>query len=396
MPLLLKSFFVLFHVANIAIFSSVVWSILAVELFLEWLIRPVDYFDLIQSEKAYAPSTARNINSFHLVFEFISLVLFIPEFVCLQQSTCGQAVPFSGTWASLNAVLGPGRGDSALGRFCIGLRTFRLFGLARHWKNMWINNTFHDEATRRRLWDLFFNDNERAVPKFSRKRKNKVDDEGNAEDLDGSKSQDKESNEEDQRLKKAATIGTALMVINSHRALFLLSVITIVLPMIKSIGGVNSVSTQMTDMLQELNIEALDCEHLQLATSSWVHGVAIVLAPSLTDAQNAFVLWAQITPTRGCDFLNESQGVITRCTLEEDGKLKGICDVWGEIAPEDPADATPAYFSKMLGLREGGITEFTRNFTGVLSGDFPNATEGNVTTFTAKVLYNQNHTISFV
>jgi hypothetical protein len=31
-----------------------------------------------------------------------------------------------------------------------------------------------------------------------------------------------DGNEEDQGLKKAATIGTALMVVNSHRALFIL------------------------------------------------------------------------------------------------------------------------------------------------------------------------------
>lgn len=51
------------------------------------------------------------------------------------------------------------------------------------------------------------------------------------EDLETSASEDEpsannddEGTEEDRELKKAATIGTALMVVNSHRALFILYV----------------------------------------------------------------------------------------------------------------------------------------------------------------------------
>lgn len=116
------------------------------ELIFEYLIRPADYNDLIESEQAYAPSTARHINLFHLVFESIALLLFIPEFDCLTDpERCGRSVPFSGLWASVHAVDGSDSSRAALGRLCLGLTSLRLFGLVRHWKQMWINNTFADD-----------------------------------------------------------------------------------------------------------------------------------------------------------------------------------------------------------------------------------------------------------
>ena len=48
------------------------------------------------------------------------------------------------------------------------------------------------------------------------------DDASIGHDDDHSEGVIQESSEEDQRLKNAATIGTALMVVNSHRALFIL------------------------------------------------------------------------------------------------------------------------------------------------------------------------------
>jgi hypothetical protein len=45
--------------------------------------------------------------------------------------------------ASVDAILGPSHGDAAKGRFILGLTSLRFFGVIRHWKQMWINNTFH-------------------------------------------------------------------------------------------------------------------------------------------------------------------------------------------------------------------------------------------------------------
>ena len=125
---------------------SIVWCILALELIFEYLIRPPDYPDLIESDQAYAPSTARHINLYHMVFETMALLLFIPEFECLFDSkNCGAAIPFSGLWASIHSVDGSDSSRAALGRLCLGLTSLRLFGLVRHWKQMWINNTFADD-----------------------------------------------------------------------------------------------------------------------------------------------------------------------------------------------------------------------------------------------------------
>lgn len=126
--------------------QSIVWSILALELIFEWLIRPSNYYLLTLSEKAYAPSSARYINGFHLVSESIALLMFIPEFDCLSTKVCGKRIFFSGVDAALNAVYGPTRARGAFGRLCIGLISLRIIGLVRHWKIMWINRTFRDNA----------------------------------------------------------------------------------------------------------------------------------------------------------------------------------------------------------------------------------------------------------
>lgn len=113
------------------------------ELIFELVIRPSNYRLLIQSDKAYAPSTARYLNLFHLFFESAALLLFIPQFSCVAGGFCGGGrASFGLINASLNAVIGYGEQRPALGRFVIGLSFLRLFGLIRHWKQMWINDTF--------------------------------------------------------------------------------------------------------------------------------------------------------------------------------------------------------------------------------------------------------------
>lgn len=129
-----------------AILFSVVWCILALELVFEYLIRPFDYGMLVESDQAYAPSTARHINLYHLAFEAIALILFIPEFICMYKDQCGGLVRFSSLWASVHSVDGSDSGKAVLSRLCLGLTSLRLFGLVRHWKQMWINNTFTDKS----------------------------------------------------------------------------------------------------------------------------------------------------------------------------------------------------------------------------------------------------------
>lgn len=127
---------------------SIVWIILGLELLFEYLIRPSDYHDLIRSDKAFAPSTARHINSFHLFFESLSLLLFIPQLPCVfNRRQCGDDILFSSVWASVHAVYESDLRTAAFARGCLGLTFLKAFGLFRHWKQMWINRTFERGTT---------------------------------------------------------------------------------------------------------------------------------------------------------------------------------------------------------------------------------------------------------
>ena len=364
------------------------------ELLLEWVIRPPDYSKLIQSEKAYAPSTARSINYFHMFFEILSLALYIPEFICLGTNTCGNLTTFSALWASLTSVLGPTRWDSCLGHLCIGLRTLRMFALVRHWKKMRINNTLSDGANIR---DHYDGD---RIARVKRKGKGKNEEENHAEDgHEHVKTVDKASSEEDQRLKNAATIGTSLMVVNSHRALFIIAVILVCLPMILSMLGVNRTAVEMTDLLQQNNIMAVNCEHLEVTVDAWLRSVAMTLSPAPLDTNKHYLLWAQISPSpRGCTFLNATDGVITNCDATNKEDIYSQCLFWNSIAPTDPNDANAAYFAEILALRVGGIAVYSREYIGPLTGDFSNTNEdpftGN-TTFTVRTVFNQNQTVGY-
>jgi hypothetical protein len=173
-------------------------------------IRPDGYNNLIVSEKAFAPSTVRYINSFHLLVESLSLAVFIPEFLCLWTTayTCGDRPAFSFFNAAYMAVLGPYRSDAFYGRAYMALIRLRVFGLGRHWKKMWINNTFvlgHWTSSKGGLFAGVFIPS-RIAPNQPENRKNGLsigDSKGNS-------------------LTNASNIGTALMVTNSHRALMIL------------------------------------------------------------------------------------------------------------------------------------------------------------------------------
>jgi hypothetical protein len=109
----------------------------------EVLLRPSGYYALIRSEKAFLPSTVRYISTFHLISEMISLFFFIPEFMCIFGSnSCRERNPFSLANACLMSLYGPDRLHAFYGFAFITMLRLRIFGLVRHWTNMWINNTF--------------------------------------------------------------------------------------------------------------------------------------------------------------------------------------------------------------------------------------------------------------
>lgn len=201
------------------------------------------------------------------------------------------------------------------------------------------------------------------------------------------------SSEEDQRLKNAATIGTALMVVNSQRALILMVLVVLVLPLLSAIIGQNLIALEFTQLLEDNNLASItgdndtDCDYLELAIESWLT-MAIIPQPSYNrpDVESTFVLWAQVLPVR-CPFQDEN-GVITSCdgrlsTLQE--SYPSTCQIWGELAPSSPEYATDAYFATTLNLRPGGIN----TFLGGSEGQIRELNGVNVT-----VIYNENVTVS--
>jgi len=382
---------------EVALLGACIWTVLALELIMELVIRPSNYFELIASDKAYAPSTARYISAFHVMFEIVALALYIPDFVCLHGSTCGARTHFSGIDVSMSAVLGPTRWDSAVGRFAIGLRTLRIFGLVRHWKQMWINNTFRDDRVQHGNFPKFFRSDDPNEPyytprHFSRKRKAQVGDIHQGEE-DNSERKSESSYENDRGLKKAATIGTALMVVNSHRALLLLLIIVVVLPMISTISGVNNSAPEFVGFLQatsELvtNNSDTSCAFLQDSFESWLAAAAVVLSPATEGtyySEGAYILWAQVLPVR-CNFQSDD-GVISSCDKYTD-VVVGACAIWNAA----PSNATPNFFADLLDIPVGAISEYTKSTTLTW---FNGSQEVTNATFSVKVLVNQNQAVMF-
>ena len=127
--------------------DSVLWCILVVELIFEVLIRPADYHQLIRSDKAYRPSTARYINSIYLAGEIFALILYIPEMICFYEPDFCIANPWLLTLmltrAAVNSVIGPTLMITLYGQLVLGLMAFRLFGVIRHWQRMLIQEIFN-------------------------------------------------------------------------------------------------------------------------------------------------------------------------------------------------------------------------------------------------------------
>ena len=115
--------------------------VLVLELILEFLIRPPNYVDLMDSDKAFAPATARFMNKYHFFCESLALGLFIPQAICGLYGGCRDVIFLNEIQSSLWACTNPNRSKAMLGRFLLGLTFLRSFGLARYWKQMWLNHT---------------------------------------------------------------------------------------------------------------------------------------------------------------------------------------------------------------------------------------------------------------
>ena len=134
----------------LAVISLIVWIVLVMELVVETYIRPSGYRTLIRSEKAYLPSTVRYLNTFHLVTEMISLAFFAPEFLPLFNADLN----FSLGNATLMSIYGPDGKSAFYGTAFICMLRLRIFGVCRHWQNMWINNALVRVKSKDGTWKV--------------------------------------------------------------------------------------------------------------------------------------------------------------------------------------------------------------------------------------------------
>jgi hypothetical protein len=162
------------------------------------------------------------------------------------------------------------------------------------------------------------------------------------------------------------------------------------MPIFISFLGTNNAAPNFVHLLQQNNLmlseeNATSCEFLQQTIGAWLDVGANVQTQVPQYNVTEYVLWAQLLPVR-CPFQrqNLSEGVITNCT-NGTSFPKNVCDVW-DLAPSDPLDATPEYYADLLNIRVGGISEYVETNTDLLTN----------TTFSVRLLVNENHAISFV
>lgn len=241
---------------GVAMISLIIWVALVLELAMEAFVRPDQYRRLIETEKYY-PKTTRYINGFQLAVEAFSLVLYTAEFWCIFQGTsCSQRVSFSLYNALLMASTGSSRLEIFYGSAYMALIRLRIFGLVRHWNNMWLNAE------------------SRAATGEGNKRES---------------------------LKSASNIGTAILSINSYNALIGSFVITGLFPMLltqKTVGPHSLIS--MTKQLQAVNLLATDdsnstCAFLDDSIYSWL---SCVESKAFLFDEKPYLLSLEVEPMR--------------------------------------------------------------------------------------------------
>lgn len=333
----------------VAVVSCVVWFVLVFEILFEVFIRPDGYFRMLESEKAFAPATVRHINRFHVLMEGMALLFYIPELICIvnpQRYDCGDRPGFSLVNSCIMAVLGPEQVNAFYGRAFMALLRLRIFGLVRHWKQMWIMSTIADPSFshgRTNVLKGVFIPNSRAVSKQRKQKEEKekavmigssfigvtagggISPAGRSNALSSIEEAKARAAEHDLYLVNATNIGTALTVINSHRSLIILCAIVGILPIILTLannGGANIVSSEMVQQLQATNMLAVDneidtCEFLQDSVYSWM--ASSVGSRTIDSTSDVYVLSLQVLPVR-CDWQRNNSFITT--TACEDKNLE--------------------------------------------------------------------------
>jgi len=294
----------------LAVVNFAIWVVLVIELFLEIFIRPDDYHDLIESDKAYTPTTVRYITGVHLFVECISLLCFIPEFFCLfsRDVTCDGRLLFSFMDGCMKAITGPTVHHALYGLLLHAVVRLRVFGLLRHWRNYWVNQNFlkrYAGLSTREIRTLAKKENEDMV--FLDTSSRFVSDE-NTQGLTLKQMQQQQEGGF-LSLINASNIGAALMVTNSYRAMTLLCIITGIFPMISLMvfsGIANTVATDMVAQLQGTNLmlqrsnttSSTNCAFLEDTVRSWINSWDYMETNVVTSKTNKYLLGLAISPAR--------------------------------------------------------------------------------------------------
>lgn len=373
----------------VAIVCLVVWLVLAIELFFEIAIRPSHFQELIKSDKAYAPSTVRYLNSFHLFFEVLALVLFIPEFPCIFDNNCNDSIPMSLIWCCVYSILGEHERRMFTARFILGLSFLRAFPLVRHWRQMWLMHAFDPSSDEnlflRRL--LLADKSNKLKESSSTFLPKDISDESTPnlteeELMDGNKT-------DEQRLKNAATIGTALMLLNSHRGLLFSIAVIAFFPAVFNALNMNRVLFSDVELLLENNkvsVSESHCDFLRTTVCSWLQANARSLNEFFEREENLHLAYAALLPAR-CEWQDES-GVITDCRIcqnDEDG-FPEACALWDNWRQQP----SPTFLAEETGTRKGGYVEISRSYTG-----FANFSDTNTADYYVEAIYNVNPVVSY-
>ena len=372
---------------GLAVVNFIIWIVLICELLFQVFIRPDEYKALVVSEKAFAPTTVRYISGTHFLVEFASLLIFIPEFMCLfSTSSCSESFPFSFHRATVLSIVGPNSLELFYGRLYHALVRLRLFGIVRHWKNMWVTNTYSAIPERTRLGgDLFHN----LVPGARQKPLQR-------KSLGSSRTPKSIKDKELIALTNASTIGTALTTMSSFRALMIVWLVTGFFPAIASFMNIyaNTDALAATALLQSTNVRLQDdtdesCAFLVVTWRAWL---AAIISPDYNRNRNsAYVLQVETEPLRCTDFfapfdsLMEGQCFASLAQIDaarNEAKTVAEIDFWnaneiivGSICGswENVSDLDGRFeIAQALNLREGSLLEYVKedvaNFTSSANG----------------------------
>ena len=375
-----------------------VWVILVLELLFQVFIRPDGFSHLVATEKAYSPTTIRYINWLHLYVEIISLLCFIPEFLCVCTSKydCDDAIGFSFHNAVLFTVIGPTRLQAFYGHAYFALVRLRVFGVVRHWRNMWVTNTF----IKMRWTGKHTQGIGALVPLKSSKR---------AKDKRALLATENESLSQIEQKKRnaaltnASTIGTALMAANSYRAFGLFWFIIGIFPLISCVSSLyeNPIGSKMTMLLEQTNFVAnaddqASCNFLGDSVWAWITAIAPPVgfqSSSSTKQSDPYLMTLEISPQR-CPFqsnngtlnhfcqmlknedsqtFSESQGATldTEWSRERTESFQDLCQTWQLTSS---ANDDKKEIASSTGTRQGSILLYTDPKSSLLTRFAPDGT----------------------